>query len=318
LIGRSIEEFITEPQVDQCIKNCLKESAKFTLRELSVEQKTRPLLMDMVLSPINDLAGEPCVLIEINSTDRSTRFIKDNYQLERQQSFRQMMRGLAHEIKNPLSGIRGAAQLLEREAEPANRLEMTGILIKEADRLSHLVDRVMGSPHQLNLADVNIHELLEHVIELVRISTESVSTDKQLDVYREYDPTLPEIKADKEKLIQAILNIMVNACEAQQDNQRRTKIGIVTQFERFVTIHHKMHRRVLKIKIWDEGPGVPEELRGSLFDPLVTGRAEGTGLGLSITQELIQRHRGLVRLEDYQGNTCFTLYLPYEGKGDDG
>lgn len=312
LIGCRFEELIGLPLVKQCVSGCLSESAKFTLRELIVAQMDRELLLNMTLSPAGSAKGDaPCVLIEINSIDRSVQFIKENHQLERQQSFRQIMRGLAHEIKTPLSGLRGAAQLLERETSDPNHLDLTTILIKEADRLSHLVDRVMGSQDQLNLAVINIHKVLEHVLELA-----GMSSAKQPNFIREYDPTLPAITADKEQLIQAVLNIVMNALQAQEKDKKKPVVGIITQFERFVTINQKTHRKVLKIKIWDEGPGVAPQLRDSLFDPLVTDRPEGSGLGLSITQEIIQRHDGLVLLEEHQGRTCFSIYLPYNVDSD--
>jgi two-component system nitrogen regulation sensor histidine kinase GlnL len=308
LIGCHFSDLIGLPLVKQCVRDCLSESAKFTLRELAVEQAEGELLLNMTISPAGGTMGsEPCVLIEINSVDRSAQYIKESHQLERQQSFRQMMRGLAHEIKNPLGGLRGAAQLLERETTRPEHLELTKILIKETDRLSHLVDRVMGSQDQLNLTVINIHEVLEHVIELARVGSVN-----QSNFIREYDPTLPEITVDKEQLIQAVLNIVINALQAQRKEDQNAVIGIVTRFERFVTINQKTHRKVLKIMIWDEGPGVAVDLLDSLFDPLVTDRPEGSGLGLSITQEIIQRHEGQVMLEDHDGRTCFSIYLPYK------
>ena len=138
----------------------------------------------------------------------------------------------------------------------------------------------------------------------------SVKLQKQLVVKRFYDPALPEISVDKEQMIQAVLNIVGNGIEAQKDSSV-IKLGFITQFERFVTLNQEMHRQVLKIKIWDEGAGVPDGIRNSLFDPLVTGRPDGTGLGLSITQEIVQRHKGVVQLEDHHGKTCFSISLPY-------
>ena len=312
LIGCRFEELICLTLVKQCVSDCLDQSSKFTLRELAVAQAGGELLLNMTLSSASSSKDNaPSVLIEINSIDRSTQYIKESHQLERQQSFRQMMRGLAHEIKNPLSGLRGAAQLLEREISDQNHLELTKILIKEADRLSHLVDRVMGPQDQLNLTVIDVHEVLEHVIELA-----CISSVKQPSFIREYDPTLPEITADKEQLIQAVLNTVMNALQAQEKDKQKPVVGIITQFERFVTINQKTHRKVLKIKIWDEGPGVALQLHDSLFDPLVTDRPEGSGLGLSITQEIIQRHEGLVLLEEHQGRTCFSIYLPYNSDSD--
>ncbi len=316
LLGQSFKELIDDPVVHKSIDECREHNAKFTLREIELKKTNPPTLVDMTLSGITTNNGiESSILIEINSINRISRFMKEKNQLERQQSFRLMMRGLAHEIKNPLGGIRGAAQLLDREITDPSRKELTDILMKEADRLTRLVDRVMGSREQLKPQQLNIHEVLEHVAHLV-----SVKESNKLVIQRFYDPALPEIRVDREQMIQAILNIVGNAIEAQHGADV-VKIGFVTKFERFVTINQVMHRQALRIQIWDEGPGVPEKLREVLFDPLVTGRPEGTGLGLSITQEIVQRHHGAVQLEDYHGKTCFSIYLPYNPeepiKGDD-
>ncbi len=306
LVGKSIDELIDDAVVHRSLRECREHNSKFTLREVELSGTIPPTLVDMTLSAVASQRGfEPSVLIEINSINRISRFMKEKNQLERQQSFRMMMRGLAHEIKNPLGGIRGAAQLLHREITDPSRKELTDILMKEADRLTRLVDRVMGSRQQLKPAMLNIHEVLEHVVHLV-----SVKDKPKLVINRFYDPALPEISVDREQMIQAILNIVGNAIEAQERNEV-AKIGFVTKFERFVTINQVMYRQAIKIKIWDEGPGVPAKLREVLFDPLVTGRPEGTGLGLSITQEIAQRHGGVVQLEDYHGKTCFSIYLPY-------
>ena len=312
LLGQKIDELIPLPLVENCISECLTDNAQFTLREVAIQLHDRETLVDMTLSAISGKRGvEPSVLIEINSINRISRFMREKNQLERQQSFRLMMRSLAHEIKNPLGGIRGAAQLLDREIRDTGKKELTNILIKEADRLTRLVDRVMGSREQLKLAPLNIHEVLEHVVHLA-----TVKAEHQLVVHREYDPALPEISADKEQLIQAVLNIVGNAIEAQQD-RGSPQVGFITQFERFVTINQQMHRRVMKVQIWDDGPGVPEPMTDILFDPLITSRPDGTGLGLSITQEIVQRHQGVVQLEDHEGKTCFSIYLPYTSEAEE-
>jgi len=306
LVGQAIHELIPDKTVARCLLDCKQHNAKFTLREVELSVLGTQPLVDMTLSAVAIERGlEASTLIEINSINRISRFMKEKNQVERQQSFRLMMRGLAHEIKNPLGGIRGAAQLLDREIKDPSRKELTDILIKEADRLTRLVDRVMGSREQLKLEYSNIHEVLEHVVHLI-----SVKHKDKLIVNRYYDPALPEIKVDKEQMIQAVLNIVGNALEAQE-GKRFITIGLITKFERFVTLNQVMHRQVMKIRIWDEGAGVPENMKEILFDPLITGRPEGTGLGLSITQEIVQRHKGAVQLEDYHGKTCFSIYLPY-------
>ncbi len=306
LLNTSVYGLFENDTVHKALVNCRRDNAKFTLREIELNVLQQPILVDMTLSSVTTQFGvEPSILIEINSINRISRFMKEKNQLERQQSFRLMMRGLAHEIKNPLGGIRGAAQLLDREIADPSQKELTDILIKEADRLTRLVDRVMGSREQLKPQLLNIHEVLEHVVHLV-----SVKGSDPILIERFYDPALPEIEVDREQMIQAILNIVGNAIEAQE-GAKRAKIGLVTKFERFVTINQKMHRQALKIQIWDDGPGVPAEMRDVVFDPLITGRPEGTGLGLAITQEIVQRHHGVVKLQDYHGKTCFSVYLPY-------
>jgi two-component system nitrogen regulation sensor histidine kinase GlnL len=306
LLGESFTDLIPQQIVVKCVADCLRYNAQYTLREIELKVLDQESLVDMTLSCVTNAKGvESSVLVEINSINRISRFMKEKNQLERQQSFRLMMRGLAHEIKNPLGGIRGAAQLLDRELSEPSQQELTDILIKEADRLTRLVDRVMGSREQLKPEYVNIHEVLEHVVHLVNVKSEG-----SLRINRFYDPALPEIKVDKEQMIQAVLNVVGNAIEAQEGSAK-SSIGLVTQFERFVTINRDMHRQLMKISIWDDGPGVPEEMREIIFDPLITGRPSGSGLGLSITQEIVQRHNGVVQLEEFDGKTCFAIYLPY-------
>ena len=311
LIGSPVADILSLPKAQECIADCLANNAQYTLRELAVGLPGNEALVDMTISPVSNADGiQSAVLLELSSINRISRFIKETNQLERQQSFRLMMRSLAHEIKNPLGGIRGAAQLLGREVKGEDHQELISILIKEADRLTNLVDRVMGSREQLKPEAVNIHEVLEHVVQLV-----GGRHSAGLDIRRSYDPALPDIWVDKEQLIQAVLNIVGNAIQAQQASMQPV-IGLVTQFERSVTINQTLHRSVLKLQIWDEGPGVPEDMRDIIFDPLITGRPEGTGLGLSITQEIVQRHFGVVQLEAYSGKTCFTVYLPYTQSND--
>lgn len=307
VLNAPLSNLIPNDEVEACIAQCFEQHAQFTLREIAIDVLGRDkVLIDITLSALIVAGKVPSqLLIEIKSVNRISHFMKEKNQLERQHSFRLMMRGLAHEIKNPLGGIRGAAQLLDRELGDPSQKELTDILIKEADRLTRLVDRVMGSRAQLKPERLNVHEVLEHVVHLV-----SVRYSEQLRVERFYDPALPEITVDKEQLIQAVLNIVGNAIESQLQRDI-VEIGLITRFDRLVTINHKMHRQVLKIQIWDSGPGVVEELRDNLFDPLITSRPEGTGLGLSITQEIVNRHKGVVKLEDYRGKTCFTIYLPY-------
>lgn len=312
LVGQNIFNVINGDGVVGRVKECLENGSQFTLREVNIDVQLGKTLADITLTRVSTAEGlQNFVLFEINEVNRIANFMHEERLIERQQSLRLMMRGLAHEIKNPLGGLRGAAQLLHREIDDDSHKELAEILIKEADRLTRLVDRVMGPRTQMKPTMLNIHEVLEHVVDLVYADVE-----KKLYIKRSYDPALPELIGDREQLIQAILNIVGNAVQAQENSEIPT-IGLMTRFDRYITINHEMHRQVLKIMIWDKGPGVSKNLRGKIFDPLITGRAEGTGLGLAITQEIVQRHNGIVQLESYEGKTCFSIYLPYKSETND-
>lgn len=312
VLGLKIFDVMNGAGIVERATECLQSGSQFTLREVSIDVPSGKTLADITVTRVSTAKGlQDYVLLEINEVNRIASFMHEERLIERQQSLRLMMRGLAHEIKNPLGGLRGAAQLLQREIDDDAHKDLTEVLIKEADRLTRLVDRVMGPRTQMKPASLNIHEVLQHVINIVQ-----ADADKKLKIKRSYDPALPELMADREQLIQAILNIVGNAVQAQEKSETPT-VGLMTRFERFITINQEMHRQVLKIMIWDNGPGVNEALRGNIFDPLITGRAEGTGLGLAITQEIVQRHNGIVQLESFEGKTCFSVYLPYKNEADD-
>ena len=209
-------------------------------------------------------------------------------------------------MKNPLGGIRGAAQLLARELSSPDQLEYTQIIIREVDRLRALVDQLLGPNKQLEPESLNIHEVLEHVRQLIE-----AEIDQTISVIRDYDPSLPDLSGDRSQLIQAILNITRNALQACE-GQASCKLTLRTRVLRQFTIGSNRHKLVCKIDIQDNGPGVPEDMIGLIFLPMVTGRAEGTGLGLSISQSIINRHGGLLECQSEPGNTLFTIYLPLE------
>jgi two-component system nitrogen regulation sensor histidine kinase GlnL len=223
-----------------------------------------------------------------------------------QETTKAVIRSLAHEIKNPLAGVRGAAQLLARELPDEGLTEYTEVIIREADRLRDLVDRLLGSQQQLSLHDLNIHEVLEHLRMLLQAETEN-----RITIIRDYDPSLPSLPIDRAQLIQAVLNIMRNALQAAAHIEDCV-LTLRTRSQRQFTIGTKRHRLVCRIDISDNGPGVPEELKHAIFIPMVTGRAEGTGLGLAISQSIINRHGGLLECDSSPGNTRFTIYLPME------
>lgn len=276
--------------------------SRYTLRGLKL-LIPEGVEVDATITPFTH-EKETLFLMEFNRIDRLKRLVQETGNVEQQKTNRLMMRSMSHEIKNPLSGIRGAAQLLDAELDGAELKEFTNVIIKESDRLTNLVNRVMGSHQRYAQEPVNIHYVVEHVAKLIM-----AAEGESLKVHRDYDPSLPEIIGDTEQLIQAVLNVVKNAVEAQVENEL-AQIGFRTRLERAFTIDQTLHRQVIRLQIWDDGPGVPEDIQSFVFNPMITGRAEGTGLGLSITQEVIQRHGGLINLEQFNDKTCFVIYLP--------
>jgi two-component system nitrogen regulation sensor histidine kinase GlnL len=213
-----------------------------------------------------------------------------------------MIRQLAHEIKNPLGGIRGAAQLLERQLDDAELREYTDVVIGETDRLAGLVDTLLGPGGPSNKQPVNVHELLEYVVRIIEAEDQ-----RQLTFKRDYDPGLPEIKLDQDQMVQAFLNLMRNAAAALEGHGTiRLRSRAVTNF----TIGDTRHRVIATIEIEDDGPGIPYDLQDSVFYPLVTSRPDGTGLGLPAAQELISRHGGLIEFDSRPGRTVFYVRIP--------
>lgn len=234
--------------------------------------------------------------------------------LVQQQANTELLRNLAHEIRNPLGGLRGAAQLLEHELPQVGLREYTQVIIKEADRLQLLMDRLLV-PHRVpKYEPTNIHEVLERVRSLLLAeSPAGLSKEKTITVRRDYDTSLPELIGDREKLIQAVLNIARNAAQAMQaSGQSNGEIILRTRAERQVTLAKKRYRVAIKLQIIDNGPGIPTEIRDRIFYPLVSGREGGSGLGLTLAQTFITQHHGMVECESEPGRTCFTILLPIE------
>jgi len=215
-----------------------------------------------------------------------------------------MLRQLAHEVRNPLGGLRGAAQLLDRELPDPELREYTRVIISEADRLTALVDSMNGPTRPQQRTLVNVHEICEHVHRLLVAEAPAA-----VAVERDYDPSLPSSLFDRNQLVQALLNIARNALQAVGE---RGRIILRTRALSNVVIAGHRHRLAASVQVQDDGPGVPPELRASLFYPLVTGRAGGTGLGLAVAQDLVIRHGGLIEFESEPGRTIFTLMLPLE------
>jgi len=269
------------------------------------------LTVDYSVTPLSLDPAE--LVIEIQPRDRLLRISREEDILSQQETTRILVRGMAHEIKNPLGGIRGAAQLLDRELNSEDQREYTRVIIDEADRLRSLVDRMLGPNKALKKAPTNIHEVLERVRTLVEAESKN-----RVQLTRNYDPSIPEFSGDKEQLIQAFLNIARNAMEAAFENNSNNPAGHTptimfrTRALRQFTIGQRRYRLVCRIDIIDNGPGIPAELLQNIFYPMISGRASGTGLGLSITQSIIGQHQGLVECESEPGSTDFIIFLPLE------
>jgi two-component system nitrogen regulation sensor histidine kinase GlnL len=247
------------------------------------------------------------VVLEVSEIEQQLKVDREERQLGLTEANRQLLRNLAHEIKNPLGGVRGAAQLLESELTPDQR-EYTRVIIAEADRLQALVDRLLV-PHRSPrvVADVNIHEVLERV-RMVMLA----EFPRGLAIERDYDASAPEFRGDKEQLIQAVLNVVRNAAEALEDRIAAGDARIIlrTRVARQVTVARTRHRLALDLHIIDNGPGVPDELKDRIFFPLVSGRDTGTGLGLTLAQTFIQQHDGLIEVDSRPGRTDFRILIP--------
>ena len=260
--------------------------------------------VDCMITPVilNDFADE--ILVELIDAHSFVRVLQEVNQETIQAAAKESVQGMAHEIKNPLGGIRGAAQLLEKELNDKELLEYTRIIINECDRLRNFIDRMLTTSTSPVKSDMNIHEILEYVVSVVR-----AENPHELNINKDYDPSIPIIKADREQIIQAVLNLLRNAVQAITDGGH---ITLITRIQRQVTIRHKSYRHIIVLDIIDDGPGVPLEIESGAFYPLVTGRAEGTGIGLSIAQQLIQSHGGLINYERKDNETYFSILLPTE------
>jgi len=288
----------------------LKTGRPFTEREMSLRlQNGETVTVDCTVIPITDEEGEDYLMMELQHIDRQLQISREEYLLNQHDAARDLIRGLAHEIKNPLGGLRGAAQLLEDELDDRSLQEYTQVIINEADRLQALVNRMLGSHRLLELSWINVHMILERVRSLM-----VAEYGDSLLIKRDFDPSIPELHVDSDRIIQAILNIVRNAAQAVGD-KGDGEITLCTRVLRQFTIGNVCHRLVVLIEIEDNGPGIPEQIREKIFYPMVTSGGTGMGLGLSITQSLIHQHGGLVEFNSKDGKTVFRVLLPLEKQG---
>lgn len=307
--GRPLRELIADATtLGAVIERAVETWRPYSRRELALRPiyADGELIVDCTVAPFEDASVQDCVIIEINDATQHQRISRETALLTQIDGSRLMIRQLAHEIKSPLGGLRGAAQLLARElGEPALR-EYTSIIISEADRLAALVDSLLGPGHAPRKEPINIHEPLQHVYHLLAADAPGITIE------RDYDPSLPPLRIDRNLIVQAMLNLGRNALQAiGQAHMSGGRLILRTRALTNVNIGTRPHRVVASVQFEDNGPGVPESLRDTLFYPLVTGRSDGTGLGLAIAQELVARHDGLVEFESRPGRTVFTILLPF-------
>ena len=250
--------------------------------------------------------NETYLMVELQELDRSYNITRKELLISNHETTVGLVRGLGHEIKNPLGGIRGAAQLLASELQDQDLKDYTNVIIEETDRLVGLIDRLTGQYKKPALQIINVHEILERVYSLVVAETRGSIT-----LIKDYDPSIPEITGDLSQLIQAVLNIVRNAMQAlTESNIEDPEIIIKTRTLNQVTIGPVMHKLVARIEIIDNGPGIRSEIAENIFYPLISGRAEGTGLGLSLSQNILKNHNGLIEFDSQNGKTRFMLSLP--------
>jgi len=297
------------PALIEQLRGAQREGRTFTSRGMNLQLGPgRHVTVDCSVIPVGDAPRTGQLVIEFTQVDRTLRLAREESLLDQQAASRALLRGLAHEIKNPLGGLRGAAQLLERELPDREMREYTRIIIHESDRLRNLVDRMMGLNQVARMEAVNVHRVVEHVRKLV-----SAECNHAINIERDYDPSVPECRGDAEQLTQAVLNIARNAAQAVESGGR---IVLRTRAVRQFTIGNTRHRVVARLDIEDNGPGVPAELQERVFVPMVTGKTTGTGLGLPIAQDIINRHGGLITFNSEPGRTVFSVYLPVDSTHD--
>lgn len=307
-IGQPVHHVLFDKDASTALEQVLQTGTPFTERELALSLGYRDkVTVDLTAIPLYEGGGgEVELLVEMKQVDRQLRITREEGLLAQGNATRALVRGLAHEIKNPLGGLRGAAQLLERELHNEELKEYTHIIISEADRLHALMKRMLGPNTLPRKRQVNIHEAVERVRQVV-----GVEISEGIQIIRDYDPSIPEVYADLDQLIQALMNLVRNAAQALDD---QGQITLRTRTLRQYTIGTELHKLVARVDVIDNGPGIAKEMRENLFLPMVTGRAEGTGLGLPIAQSLINANGGLIEWESRPGQTVFTVLLPIESE----
>jgi two-component system nitrogen regulation sensor histidine kinase GlnL len=314
-LGQPLAQLLGTPAaLVAALENALANQWSYTGHDIIVAREgegAEPIHLDCTVSPIEPAqTTQASLLLEFRPIDQQLRAAREEREAVQQRANQELIRNLAHEIKNPLGGIRGSAQLLDHELDNPALKEYTQVIIHEADRLQDLMHRLLSSHRGMQPALISIHEILERVRRLILAEFPAVR------VRRDYDTSLPDITGDREQLIQAVLNIARNAAQSisqappASGGAAAGEIVFRTRAVRQVTLAKKRYRLALELQVIDNGPGIPDEIRDRIFYPLVSGRAGGTGLGLALAQSFVQHHHGSIEAESVPGRTCFTLRLP--------
>ncbi len=305
LRGRPFESLLSQVEHSSILDGLNRATSSFTEREAVITLAGgRAIVADYSIYPFADEPGDAELLIEIRQLERHAQFAREELNQLQQQATQQLSRGLAHEINNPLGGIRGAAQLLQRELDSPLLAEYTEVIVSEVDRLQTLISGILGPGSKSRMEKVNIFEVLEHICKIIM-----AAEPERIRVHRDYDPSIPELDADRDLLIQAFLNIARNVVQAIDGTG---EITFRTRVDRQFTIGQVTHPLVLQVDIIDTGRGVAHELSETIFLPMITDKPDGSGLGLPITQEIISRHGGTIQLESSPAGTIFRSILPLE------
>jgi len=305
LIGQPILALFAETEeLDKTLSEAHSAHWSYAAQNVTYERPGRePLPLACSVTRID--APGLSLLAELRPIEQQLRLAREERLVSEQQANRELIRNLAHEIKNPLGGLRGSAQLLEHELDRPELKEYTQVIIKEADRLQALMDRLLTPHREPQLAPVNIHEVLERVRSLVQSEFSSAVRTE-----RDYDPSVPDVIGDRELLIQAVLNIARNAAQFVTSGHGGGTITLRSRAVRQITIVRRRYKLALELQVIDDGPGVPTEIQDKIFNPLVSGREGGSGLGLSLAQTFVQYHQGVIEYESRPGRTVFTILLP--------
>jgi len=303
----SLFNFIANPEEEASLKSAIEQSSPYTCHEATLHLANhQEITVNYTVTPLNE---HQMILVEIHPIDRIMHINREEALLSAHNISKDLVLGLAHEVKNPLGGIKGAAQLLAMELNEEQQ-EFTNVIITETNRLSNLVDKLLGPTHPLQISPINVHSVSEYVAKLLH-----AECGQNISLIRDYDPSIPDIEGDNEQLIQAVLNISRNAMQSLlESGTENAKIIFKTRVRRNFSIGRKFHKIICKLEIIDNGPGINPEIAERIFFPMISDRNDGSGLGLPISQTIINRHHGLIECDSVLGKTTFKIFLPIEYK----